>query len=66
MIQAEEIVRLKKRLIDIFVHHTGKSPDEVERVSDRDVYMTAEEATEFGLVDAVLYAEEQENGGELR
>ena len=63
LIQAEEIVRLKKRLIDIFVHHTGKSPEEIERVTDRDVYMTAEEATEFGLVDSILYAEERENGG---
>ena len=55
VIQAEEIVRLKKRIIDIFVQHTGKTADEVERVTDRDVYMTAEEAAEFGLVDEVLY-----------
>lgn len=66
LIQAEEIARLKKRLIDIFVHHTGKSPEEIERVSDRDVYMSAEQATEFGLVDAVLHAEDHENGGGLR
>ena len=65
LIQAEEIVRLKKRLIDIFVHHTGKTPEEIERVTDRDVYMTAEEATEFGLVDGILYAGEHENGGGL-
>ena len=54
VIQAEEIVRLKKRIIDIFVHHSGKTAEEVERVTDRDVYMTAQEAADFGLVDEVL------------
>ncbi len=63
VIQAEEIVRLKKRLIDIFVHHTGKNAEEIERVTDRDVYMTAEEATEFGLVDAILYKEARQIEG---
>ncbi len=63
VIQAEEIVRLKKRLIDIFVHHTGKNAEEIERVTDRDVYMTAEEATEFGLVDAILYTEARQIEG---
>ena len=62
LIQAEEIVRLKKRLIDIFVHHTGKTAKEIERVTDRDVYMTAKEAVEFGLVDAVLDPNERELG----
>ena len=66
MIQAEEIVRLKKRLIDIFVNHTGKTSDEIERVTERDVYMTASEATEFGLVDGVLDSETRlMDGGEL-
>jgi ATP-dependent Clp protease protease subunit len=59
IIQAEEIVRLKKRLIDIFVHHTGKTSEQIERVTDRDVYMTAEEAAEFGLIDSVLLYEER-------
>ena len=63
VIQAEEIVRLKKRLIDIFVHHTGKTAEEIERVTDRDIYMTAGEATEFGLIDSVLYNENQEDEG---
>ena len=59
VIQAEEIVRLKKRIIDIFVNHTGKTSEEVERVTDRDVYMTAQEATDFGLIDSVLIGEER-------
>lgn len=63
VIQAEEIVRLKKRIIDIFVNHTGKTPEEVERVTDRDVYMTAQEATDFGLIDSVLIGEERELEG---
>ena len=63
IIQAEEIVRLKKRLIDIFVHHTGRAPEEIERVTDRDVYMTAQEAVDFGLVDNVLTSEERDLTG---
>ncbi len=63
VIQAEEIVRLKKRIIDIFVNHTGKTPEEVERVTDRDVYLTAQEATDFGLIDSVLIGEERELEG---
>jgi len=64
VIQAEEIVRLKKRLINIFVHHTKQPAEEIERVTDRDVYMTAEEATEFGLIDSVLTTEASEDKGE--
>ncbi len=63
IIQAEEIVRLKKRLIEIFVHHTGRTAEEIERVTDRDVYMTAQEATDFGLIDSVLISEEREAEG---
>ena len=63
IIQAEEIVRLKKRLIEIFVHHTGRTAEEIERVTDRDVYMTAQEATDFGLIDSVLVSEEREAEG---
>ena len=63
VIQAEEIVRLKKRLIDIFVLHTGRTAEEIERVTDRDVYMTAKEATDFGLIDSVLLNEAREVQG---
>jgi len=62
VIQAEEIVRLKKRLIDVFVKHTGRSSEDIERITDRDVYMTAEEAAEFGLVDSVLTESRQLEG----
>ena len=56
VIQAEEIVRLKKRLIDVFVMHTGKDAAAIEKDTDRDVYMTAEKAVEYGLIDGVLEA----------
>ena len=45
---------LKKRLNGILAKHTGKTVEEVERDSDRDNYMTAEESTAYGLVDKVL------------
>jgi ATP-dependent Clp protease protease subunit len=54
VIQAEEIVRLKKRLIDVFVRHTGKEAAIIDRDTDRDIYMTAEQAVAYGLIDAVL------------
>ena len=60
VIQAEEIVRLKQRIIDIFVNHTGKTAEEVERVTDRDVYMTPQVAVDFGLIDNVLIGEARE------
>ena len=60
VIQAEEIMRLKSGLLDIFAKHTGKDKETIEKDSDRDVYMTAEEAVEYGLVDQVLEAPEKE------
>lgn len=55
VIQANEIVRLKNRLNNIFVKHTGQPLEVIERDLDRDIYKTAEEAVEYGLIDAVLY-----------
>ena len=53
-IQAREILTLRKRLNEIYVHHTGQSIDAIERKLERDSYMSAEEAQEFGLVDEVV------------
>jgi len=53
-IQADEILRLKKRLVEILAHHTGKSAAEIEKDSDRDRFMSAEEAKDYGLVDEIL------------
>jgi ATP-dependent Clp protease protease subunit len=50
----EFMYKLKKRLIRILAHHTGKSDEQVNKDSDRDYYMTAEEACAYGLVDEVV------------
>ncbi len=50
---AEDILKVKKRLNDIYVRHTGKDYDTIERTLDRDHFMAAEEAKAFGIVDAV-------------
>jgi ATP-dependent Clp protease protease subunit len=53
-IQAEEIIMLRKQINDILVKHTGKALEQIEIDTDRDFYMSAEEATAYGLVDEVL------------
>src|SRR5579884_257216 len=50
---AQEIVKLKRRLNEIYAKHTGQSVEAVEKALDRDTYMTAEEARNFGLIDEV-------------
>ena len=50
---AEDIVKIKKRLNDIYVHHTGRDYETIERTLDRDHFMSAEEAKAFGLIDHV-------------
>jgi len=53
-IQANELVRWKKVLTEIYVKHTGKSFEELEKDMDRDNFMTAEEAVAYGLADKVV------------
>jgi len=53
-IQAKEILRLRDRLNAILAEHTGKSLETVTRDTDRDFFMSAEEAKSYGLVDEVL------------
>jgi ATP-dependent Clp protease protease subunit len=53
-IQAREIVRLKDRLLDVFVEATGQPREVIERDTDRDIYMTPERAKDYGLIDRVL------------
>ncbi|MBY6239641.1 ATP-dependent Clp protease proteolytic subunit [Methylosinus sp. Sm6] len=50
---AEDIMKIKKRLNDIYVHHTGNDYDTIEKTLDRDHFMSAEEAQAFGIVDHV-------------
>ena len=51
---AQEIVKLKRRLNEIYAHHTGQTVEAIEKMLDRDTYMTAEEAKNFGLLDQVM------------
>ena len=54
-IQAEQILKIKKRLNEILAENTGRSLEQIERDTERDHFMTAEEATESGLIDQVIY-----------
>jgi len=53
-IQAEEILRLRSWLNDILAEHTGQEVERIERDTDRDYFMTAQEAADYGLVDSVV------------
>ncbi len=53
-IQAKEILTLRKRLNEIYQRHTGQEIEAIERKLERDTYMSAEEARDFGLVDEVV------------
>ncbi len=53
-IQAKEILRIKKRLTEILAKHTGQKFDKLAKDMERDYYMTAEEARDYGIVDQVL------------
>lgn len=60
-IQANEILRTRAALNEIMAMHTGKTIEEIAKASDRDFYMTAEEAKAFGIVDDILL---KQPGGE--
>lgn len=51
---AQDIIKLKRRMNEIYVEHTGQSYEIIEKTLDRDHFMTPEEAVEFGLIDKVL------------
>ncbi len=51
---AQDIIKMKRRLNDIYVTHTGKDYETVEKTLDRDHFMTSDEALEFGLIDRVI------------
>ncbi len=54
-IQAKEILRLREKLNELLVRHTGQPLDKIERDTDRDYFMSAEEAKTYGIVDEVIY-----------
>ncbi|MCU0553582.1 MAG: ATP-dependent Clp endopeptidase proteolytic subunit ClpP [Syntrophales bacterium] len=53
-IQAREILRLKQELNEILARHTSQPIERIERDTDRDYYMSGEQAQEYGLIDAVI------------
>lgn len=53
-ITAREIVKLREELYEILANHTGKTPEQIDKDSDRDNWFRAEEAKEYGLIDEVL------------
>ena len=57
-IQAEEILKTKKRINEILAQHTGRTFDQIQKDTDRDYYLAATEAKEYGLVDNILVKRE--------
>jgi ATP-dependent Clp protease protease subunit len=58
-VHAREILRQRDLLVEIYARHSGRSPDQVARDMDRDNYMTAEQAQEWGLIDQIISRREQ-------
>jgi len=58
-IAAREMLRLQDKIRQIITDHTGQSYEQVARDSDRDFYLTPDQAQEYGLVDEVLYPKEE-------
>jgi ATP-dependent Clp protease protease subunit len=61
---AEDIIKMKRRLNEIYVKHTGQEYAMIEKTLDRDYFLTAEEAMKFGLIDKVLSTREAMDVGE--
>jgi ATP-dependent Clp protease protease subunit len=55
---AQDIIKIKRRLNEIYVKHTGQDYDTIEKTLDRDYIMSAEEARDFGLIDKVITSRE--------
>jgi ATP-dependent Clp protease protease subunit len=53
-IRAREIINLKRRIEEILAEHTGQEVDKIQKDTDRDFFMSSEEAREYGLIDTVL------------
>ena len=53
-IEAKQILQVRRKLNDLLALHTGKSVEQIEKDTDRDYFMSAEEAVEYGLIDRVI------------
>jgi len=65
-IQAREIIKLRQRLNEIYVKHTGQTFDTIASAVDRDNFMTADEAKTFGLIDEVVISRPESDGDEKK
>ena len=63
---AEDIVKIKRRLNDLYVKHCGRTYEEIERTLDRDTMMSAEQAKDFGLIDEVFERRPVEGEGDQK
>ena len=61
-IQVEELLKVKKRLEEILASDTGKSPKDIAKATDRDHFLSPEEAKEFGLIDHIVASVEDKKG----
>ncbi len=57
-IEAKEILRMKKMLNELLAEHTGQKVDRIKKDTERDNFMTAEEALEYGLIDKIIRSED--------
>ena len=60
---AQDIIKLKRRLNEVYVHHTGKPYETIEKTLDRDHFMSAAEAQQFGLIDKVINSRDETDMG---
>ena len=58
-IEAKEILRMKKMLNELLAEHTGQKVERIKKDTERDNFMTAEEALEYGLIDKIIRSEEK-------
>lgn len=62
LIHSDEMQRTKKRMIELYAKHCGRSYEEVEKTLDRDRFMTPQEGKEWGLIDAIMTERAEEVG----
>ena len=62
-IQAKEILYLRQKLNQLFARHTGQTVEKIEQDIDRDRFMSSEEALEYGIIDKVIQAKSEVDGG---
>jgi ATP-dependent Clp protease protease subunit len=63
-IYTKEMLKIRENLFKITANHTGKSLEQIMKDSDRDYYMSAEEALEYGIIDKILYKFQKEKSDE--